>query len=102
MSEFQMLTGAGQAAYLKKLFPGAVVPGGDPLTETRPNYASLMLREKGRQQNLHALGEAVETFRATGDQVGSERLHDEMQRTLSRQYDWRDERLDRSYNNDRR
>lgn len=102
MGEFQMLTKVGQAAYLQKLFPGAVVPGGDPLTETQPNYASQMLRDKVRQEKLRNLSEAVETYRATGDITGSNRLKEEMQRALIRRYDWRDERLDRSYNNDRR
>jgi hypothetical protein len=102
MSDFQMLTKAGQAAYLQKQFPGAVVPGGDPLTETRPNYASQMLRDKRRQEHLLNFSEAVATFRATGDVAGSNRLKEEMQRTLIRTHDWRDERIDRSYNNDRR
>lgn len=102
MEEFQMLTKAGQAAYLQKQFPGAVAPGPDPLTESTPNYASQMLRDKRRQEHLRKWGEAVETFRATGDLVGSARLKEEMQRALIRSYDWRDERIDRTYNNDRR
>ncbi len=102
MEEFQMLTKTGQAAYLQKQFPGAVVPGPDPLTESTPNYASKMLRDKRRQENLRHWGEAVETFRATDDLAGSARLKEEMQRALMRRYDWRDERLDRAYNNDRR
>lgn len=97
-----MLTKAGQAAYLQKQFPGAVAPGPDPLTESTPNYASQMLRDKRRQEHLRKWGEAVETFRATGDLVGSARLKEEMQRALIRSYDWRDERIDRTYNNDRR
>ena len=52
MGEFQMLTKAGQAAYLQKQFPGAVVPGPDPLTESTPNYASQMLRDKRRLEAL--------------------------------------------------
>lgn len=102
MEEFQMLTKAGQTAYLQKQFPGAVVPGPDPLTESTPNYASQMLRDKRRQENLRKWGEAVETLRATGDLAGSARLKDEMQRALMRRHDWRDERLDRAHNNDRR
>ena len=97
-----MLTKMGQAAYLQKQFPGAVVPGPDPLTETTPNYAAQMLRDKQRQEKLRSLGENVAAFRATGDKAGSERLEEEMQRALIRRYDWRDERLDRSYDKDRR
>ncbi len=102
MEEFQILTKAGQAAYLQKQFPGAVVPGKDPLDESTPNYAAQMLRDRRRLEARSRLGEAVETFRATGDLAGSARLKDEMQRALLRRYDWRDERLDRAYNNDRR
>lgn len=102
MGEFQMLTKAGQAAYLQKQFPGAVVPGPDPLTETTPNYASQMLRDKRRLETLRHWGDAVATFRATGDITGSNRLKEEMQRALIRSYDWRDERIDRAYNNGRR
>jgi len=102
MSEFQMLTKAGQAAYLQKQFPGRVLPGGDPLTETAPNYASQSLRDKRRLEHLEKFGEAVTTYRAIGDTAGSKRLKEEMQRALIRSYDWRDERIDRSYNNDRR
>ena len=102
MGEFQMLTKAGQAAYLPKQFPGAVVPGPDPLTESTPNYASQMLRDKRRLEALDKWSETVATLRATGDLAGSKRLNEEMQRALIRTYDWRDERLDRSYNNGRR
>ncbi|MCX6956349.1 MAG: hypothetical protein NTV51_29800 [Verrucomicrobia bacterium] len=102
MGEFQMLTKEGQAAYLRKQFPGMVLPGGDPLTEAAPNYASQALRDKRRLEHLAKFGEAVETYRALGDQGGSKRLKEEMQRALIRSYDWRDERLDRSVNNDRR
>jgi len=102
MGEFQMLTMAGQTAYLQKQFPGAVVPGGDPLTDVATNYASQMLRDKRRQEALGKWSEAVTTLRGTGDLAGSKRLKEEMQRALIRTYDWRDERMDRSYNNDRR
>lgn len=102
VDEFHLLTKAGQAAYLQKRFPGAVVPGPDPLTENTPNYASQMLRDKRRQESLAKWGETVATLRATGDLAGSKSLREETQRALIRTYDWRDERLDRSYNNDRR
>lgn len=102
LGEFQMLTKAGQAAYLQKLFPGAVVPGPDPLTETTPNYGALMLRDKRRQEALDRWTETVATLRATGDATGSKILKEEMQRSLIRTFDWRDERLDKTYNKGRR
>ena len=102
VGEFQILSKAGQAAYLQKQFPGAVVPGPDPLTEATPNYAAQMLRDKIRLERLRDLEETVDTLRATGDIAASNRLKEEMQRALIRRHDWRDERLDRSYNRDRR
>jgi hypothetical protein len=102
MEEFQMLTKAGQTAYLQKLFPGAVTPLKDPLDESTPNFAAQMLRDKRREESLSKWSETIATFRAVGDVTGSNRLKEEMQRALVRSYDWRDERLDKSYNNGRR
>ena len=102
MEEFQMLTKAGQTAYLQKLFPGAVVPLSDPLDESTPNYAVQMLRDNRRKESQRTWGETVATLRATGDEAGSNRLKEEVQRALTRSYDWRDERIDKSYNNGRR
>lgn len=102
MSEFQMLTQAGQRAFLNKEFPGMTVPVGDPLGESTPNYASLALRDKVRQTHIRNLEDTVGLYRFTGDVEGGKKLKEEMQRAVIRSYDWRDERLDRAYNNDRR
>ncbi len=101
-SEWQMVTLRGRAEYLKKRFPGFVVPGSDPLTEHVPNYAAQMQHDEVRKENFRALEDTVNLLRATGDLKGSKELKEEMQRVLIRGYDWRTERLDRSYNNDRR
>ncbi len=101
-SEWQMLSPLGKADYLRKRYPGFVVPGGDPLTESTPNYASQMRRDDVRKENLAAMEDTVEIYRVTGDLKRSKELKEEMQRALIRAYDWRTERLDRAYNNDRR
>ena len=100
--EWQMLSKVGHAAFLKKRFPGFVVPGADPLTENTPNYASQMQRDEVRKENLRALEDTVDLCRVAGDLKRSKELKEELQRALIRGYDWRTERLDRSYNNDRR
>ena len=101
-SEWQMLSAQGKAEYLKKLYPGFVVPGRDPLDESVPNYAAQMHRDDVRKENLRAMEDAVNFCRSTGDLKRSKVLKKEMQRALIHGYDWRTERLDRSYNNDRR
>lgn len=102
MTEFSMLTKEGQREYLKKHFPGATPPGGDPLGNTTRNYAAGMLRDQVRLAHLEKLTDLVETFRRGGDPVTSKRVKEEMQRALIRPHDWQTEALDRSYNNDRR
>jgi hypothetical protein len=99
---FLILTKSGHTAYLKKTFPGVVVPLRDPLDESTPNFAAQMLRDMRRKESQSKWSEAITTFRAVGDVTGSDRLKEEVQRARIRSYDWRDERLDKSYNSGRR
>ena len=100
--ELQLLTKEQRAALLKKRYPGAVVPMGDPLTETVPNYAATMLRDDQRQEKLKGLTDTAELYRLGGDSEGAKKIKLETQRSLIRRSDWRTEGMDRSYNNGRR
>jgi hypothetical protein len=100
--ELQLLTEEQRASLLKKRYPGAVVPLGDPLTETVPNYAATMLRDDTRQENLRGLQSTAELYRLSGDAEGAKKIKLETQKFLIRRNDWRTEGMDRSYNNGRR
>lgn len=98
---WEMLTEKGRADYLKKQYPGATVPG-DALTESVPNYGTLMHRDAVRLQNLKDMNAIADISRATGDPAAEKRLRKEIQRTLIRRSDWKTESMDKSYNNNRR
>ena len=100
--EWQLLTPAGQAAYLKKHYPGASVPSGDPMIQSVPNYAAAMVRDDTRRENLRQLHDTADLYRLSGDLKGAKQLKLETQRALLRRPDWRTDGLDRSYNNNRR
>lgn len=98
---WEMLTAKGRADYLKKQYPGATVPG-DPLTESIPNYGTLMHRDAVRLQNLKELNAIADISRLAGDAVAEKKIRKEIQRTLIRRSDWKTESMDKSYNNNRR
>jgi len=98
---WEMLTDKGRADYLKKQYPGATVPG-DPLTESVPNYGTLMHRDAVRLQNLKELNAIADISRIAGDVAAEKKLRKEIQRSLIRRSDWKTESLDKSYNNHRR
>jgi hypothetical protein len=100
--EWQLLTKEQQAAFLKRRYPGAVVPLADPMSETVPNYAATMLRDDTRQENLRDLQSTAELYRLGGDAEGAKKIKLETQKSLIRRSDWRTEGMDRSYNNGRR
>lgn len=100
--ELQLLTKEQRASLLKKRYPGAVVPMGDPLTETVPNYAATMLRDDQRLEKIKGLTDTAELYRLSGDHEGEKKIKLESQRSLIRRSDWRTEGMDRSYNNGRR
>ena len=100
--ELQLLTKEQRASLLNKRYPGAVVPMGDPLTETVPNYAATMLRDDQRLGKIKGLTDTAELYRLSGDFEGEKKIKLESQRSLIRHSDWRTEGMDRSYNNGRR
>ncbi|MBK8857208.1 MAG: hypothetical protein IPN11_05815 [Opitutaceae bacterium] len=98
---WEMLTDKGRADYLKKQYPGATVPG-DALTESVPNYGTLMHRDAVRLQNLKELNAIADISRIAGDPAAEKKLRKEIQRSLIRRSDWKTESMDKSYNNNRR
>ena len=100
--EWQLLTKAGQTAFLSKRYPGARAPGSDPLTETVPNYAAVMMRDDARHEMIQKLEDVSVLYRLSRDPDGDERLKREIQRSFIRRSDWRTEGMDKSYNNGRR
>lgn len=98
---WEMLTAKGRADYLKKQYPGATVPG-DALTESVPNYGTLMHRDAVRLQNLKELNAIADISRIAGDPAAEKKLRKEIQRSLIRRSDWKTESMDKSYNNNRR
>jgi hypothetical protein len=100
-AEWDMLTNLGRADYLKKRYKGATVPG-DALTESTPNYATLMHREEVRLQRLKELDDITMDLRLAKDPAVTRKLKREIQRAQFRRSDSLTESMDKSHNNNRR
>lgn len=102
--EWQILTPAGKAAFLKKHFAGYVKWGSDAdaVDESKPNAGMQLLRDEKRQENLGWMKDTADAALLVGDKEETRKIKKEMQQALYRAYDWRTEALDRAYNNDRR
>lgn len=98
----ELLTKDGLAAELRKRYPGASLPGQDPLDSTIPNYAALQLREDERRAALSEWNDiAARVGRAAGREAGG-RLRSEIEGAFRRRPDALTEAMDKSANNGRR
>jgi hypothetical protein len=80
--EVQSLSRDEFAARLRKLYPGASVPGQDPyhVEHGMPNYARFQYENDRRNEQVAAVDSLADLLEHTGDRAGSRRLKKEIQK----------------------
>lgn len=102
-TDAEVLTKTGRTELLRKRYPGVSLKGQDPDNrQGTPNYAALMHQEEVRKARKQELTNFAETLRAVGDDSTSKALRKEIDRTFERRPSWREEGMDKAYNNGRR
>jgi len=103
--DVQILTSKEFARQLRKAYPGASVPGQDPLRVEHgpPNYARLQYENDRRIQRESEISDVAVLAGRTGDRDVAERLKKELQRTRGSTYkDPLLDAMDKSANGGRR
>jgi hypothetical protein len=102
LTDRETLNKLGLEQLLRQRYPGASFKGQDPYRSALPNYAALMYRDDIRLSRMNDLKQFSATLRAMGMTSDAKKLDKEIQHTFIRRPSWRDEGMDKSYNNGRR